>query len=51
MVMNSRINFGGTFTLRDTSMTLNLMGDGAMQLASPRVWGPPGDVDGAIAVL
>ena len=27
------------------------MGYGAMQLAGPQVWGPPDDVDGAIAVL
>jgi pyridoxine 4-dehydrogenase len=27
------------------------MGYGAMQLAGPQVWGPPRDVDGAVAVL
>jgi pyridoxine 4-dehydrogenase len=32
-------------------MTLNRMGYGAMQLAGPGVWGPPRDVDAAIAVL
>jgi aryl-alcohol dehydrogenase-like predicted oxidoreductase len=32
-------------------MTLNRMGYGAMQLAGPQVWGPPRDVDTAIAVL
>jgi aryl-alcohol dehydrogenase-like predicted oxidoreductase len=32
-------------------MTLNRMGYGAMQLAGSGVWGPPRDVDGAIAVL
>lgn len=32
-------------------MTLNRMGYGAMQLAGPGVWGPPRDVDGAVAVL
>ena len=32
-------------------MTVNRMGYGAMQLAGPQVWGPPRDVDGAIAVL
>ena len=41
----------GTFTLSGTSMTLNRMGYGAMQLAGPQVWGPPRDVDAAIAVL
>lgn len=42
---------GGTFTLPGTSLTLNRMGYGAMQLAGKQVWGPPRDVDGAIAVL
>jgi aryl-alcohol dehydrogenase-like predicted oxidoreductase len=32
-------------------MTLNRMGYGAMQLAGPGVWGPPRDIDVAIAVL
>src|SRR5882757_3481769 len=41
----------GSFTLPGTSMTLNRMGYGAMQLAGPGVWGPPKDVDAAIAVL
>jgi aryl-alcohol dehydrogenase-like predicted oxidoreductase len=41
----------GTFTLPGTSMTLKRMGYGAMQLAGPEVWGPPRDVDAAIAVL
>src|SRR6202158_173695 len=44
-------NSGGSFTLPGTSMTLNRMGYGAMQLAGPQVWGPPRDVDGAVAVL
>jgi pyridoxine 4-dehydrogenase len=34
-----------------TSMTVNRLGYGAMQLAGPGVFGPPRDVDGAIAVL
>ena len=42
---------GGSFTLPNTSMTLNRMGYGAMQLAGPQVWGPPRDVDSAVAVL
>jgi pyridoxine 4-dehydrogenase len=42
---------GGSFTLRGTSMTLNRMGYGAMQLAGPQVFGPPRDVKEAIAVL
>jgi len=40
-----------SFTLPGTSMTLNRMGYGAMQLAGPQVWGPPWDVTAAIAVL
>jgi pyridoxine 4-dehydrogenase len=42
---------GGTFTLPATSMTVNRMGYGAMQLAGPQVWGPPRDVEAAVAVL
>ena len=42
---------GGAFTFLNTSMTVNRMGYGAMQLAGPQVWGPPRDVDEAIAVL
>ncbi len=41
----------GSFALPGTSMTLNRMGYGAMQLAGPGVWGPPQDVNTAIAVL
>ena len=44
-------DLAGNFTLPGTSMTLNRMGYGAMQLAGPQVWGPPRDVDAAIAVL
>jgi pyridoxine 4-dehydrogenase len=44
-------SLGGTFTLPGTSMTVNRTGYGAMQLAGPQVWGPPRDVDVAIAVL
>ena len=46
-----RIDLGGSFRLPGTSVTLNRMGYGAMQLAGPGVWGPPRDVDVAIAVL
>lgn len=42
---------GGSFTLPNTSMELKRMGYGAMQLAGPQVWGPPRDVDTAVAVL
>jgi len=49
--MMKRTELGGSFTLVGTSMTLNRMGYGAMQLAGPEVWGPPRDVDVAIALL
>jgi pyridoxine 4-dehydrogenase len=49
--MTKQMDLGGSFMLPGTSMTLNRMGYGAMQLAGPQVWGPPRDIDGAIAVL
>jgi pyridoxine 4-dehydrogenase len=49
--MTTETTLGGSFTLPGTSITLNRMGYGAMQLAGPHVWGPPRDVDEAIAVL
>jgi len=49
--MTIQIDLGGVFTLPNTSMTLNRMGYGAMQLAGPQVFGPPRDLDAAIAVL
>jgi aryl-alcohol dehydrogenase-like predicted oxidoreductase len=46
---------GGQFTFPGTSLTVQRMGYGAMQLAgrdgNKLVWGPPRDVEGAIAVL
>ena len=44
-------NLGGTFTFPGTSITVNRMGYGAMQLAGPHVFGPPKDVNSAMAVL
>jgi pyridoxine 4-dehydrogenase len=49
--MIEQTDLTGSFTLPGTSMTVNRMGYGAMQLAGPGVWGPPRDVNGAIAVL
>jgi aryl-alcohol dehydrogenase-like predicted oxidoreductase len=49
--MLQQVDLGGSFTLPGTSMTVNRMGYGAMQLAGPQVYGPPRDVDAAIAVL
>jgi aryl-alcohol dehydrogenase-like predicted oxidoreductase len=49
--MTKQFELGGTFTFPGTSMTVNRMGYGAMQLAGPQVWGPPRDIDAAVAVL
>src|SRR6202008_2933963 len=44
-------NLTASFTLPRTSLTVNRMGYGAMQLAGPHVFGPPKDMDMAIQVL
>jgi pyridoxine 4-dehydrogenase len=49
--MTKQPNLGGTFTFLNTSITVNRMGYGAMQLAGPHVFGPPRDVNAAVAVL
>jgi pyridoxine 4-dehydrogenase len=53
--MIEQIDLAGGFTLPGTSIAVNRMGYGAMQLAGrdgdKLVWGPPRDVEGAIAVL
>ena len=49
--MTQQMELGGSFTLPGTTMTVNRMGYGAMQLAGPQVFGPPRDRDAAIAVL
>jgi len=49
--MTKQMELGGNFTFPRTSMSVKRMGYGAMQLAGPQVWGPPRDVDVAIAVL
>jgi len=49
--MTAATYLGGNFMLTDTSIRLNRMGYGAMQLAGPQAWGPPRDIDAAIAVL
>jgi pyridoxine 4-dehydrogenase len=51
MKMIEQKDLAGSFILPGNSMTLNRMGYGAMQLAGPGVWGPPRDVNTAIAVL
>jgi aryl-alcohol dehydrogenase-like predicted oxidoreductase len=42
---------GGRFLFSGTSLAVNRMGYGAMQLAGPGVWGPPKDPSAAIAIL
>jgi pyridoxine 4-dehydrogenase len=49
--MTELTDLAGSFTLPGTSLTVNRMGYGAMQLAGPHVFGPPRDSDEAIAVL
>ena len=53
--MIGQIDLTGSFTLPGSAMTVNRMGYGAMQLAgrdgNKLVWGPPRDIDAAIAVL
>jgi aryl-alcohol dehydrogenase-like predicted oxidoreductase len=49
--MTTQTNLGGAFILPGTTMTVNRMGYGAMQLAGPHVWGPPRDLNAALAVL
>jgi pyridoxine 4-dehydrogenase len=49
--MTIETKLGGLFKLSGTSVSLYRMGYGAMQLAGPQVWGPPRDMDAAIAVL
>ena len=49
--MIQQTDLAGSFTLANTSLTVNRMGYGAMQLAGPQVWGPPRDVNGAVSVL
>jgi pyridoxine 4-dehydrogenase len=46
-----RVDLGGSFTLPGSSIKVERMGYGAMQLAGPQVWGPPRDIDAAVAVL
>ena len=49
--MTKQTEPGGSFQLPGTSLMVYRMGYGAMQLAGPQVWGPPRDVNAAIAVL
>jgi pyridoxine 4-dehydrogenase len=53
--MADEVRSAGSFSLPGSSLNVNRMGYGAMQLAgrdgNKLVWGPPPDVEGAIALL
>ena len=49
--MTKETKLGGTLRFPGTSTDVYRMGYGAMQLAGPGVWGPPRDVDAAVAVM
>ena len=49
--MTIQAGFESSFTFPGTPLTVNRMGYGAMQLAGPGVYGPPRDIDMAVAVL
>jgi pyridoxine 4-dehydrogenase len=48
---NNKTKLGGQFTFPSTSLTVQRIGYGAMQLAGPGVWGPPKDPEAAVAIL
>ena len=49
--VTNETKLGGRFTFPGTSLTIQRMGYGAMQLTGPGVWGEPADRGQAIAVL
>jgi pyridoxine 4-dehydrogenase len=49
--MTNPDKLGGRFTFPGTSLSVQRMGYGAMQLSGPYVWGPPRDPEAARAVL
>jgi pyridoxine 4-dehydrogenase len=51
MNKHNEATLGGRFTFPGTSLTVQRIGYGAMQLAGPGVWGPPNDPESAVAVL
>jgi len=51
MNTSSETELGGSFTFPGTSLTVDRMGYGAMQLAGPGVFGPPRNPEAAVAVL
>jgi pyridoxine 4-dehydrogenase len=51
MSKRNEATLGGRFTFPGTSLTVQRIGYGAMQLAGPGVWGLPNDPEGAVTVL
>jgi len=51
MKEHSKAALGGWFTFPGTSLTVERIGYGAMQLAGPGVWGPPKEPESVITVL
>src|SRR3954465_2621447 len=49
--MTKQTNLDGSFAFANSTLTVNRVGYGAMQLAGPQVWGPPRDPDEAVRVL
>jgi len=49
--MSQTATLGGVFRPAGTSLALNRVGYGAMQLTGPMAWGPPRDRPAALAVL
>jgi pyridoxine 4-dehydrogenase len=49
--MSQSVNLGGVFTPAGTSLPLNRIGYGAIQLTGKMAWGPPRDREAALAVL
>jgi pyridoxine 4-dehydrogenase len=49
--MSKSTNLGGAFTPAGTSLALNRMGYGAIQLTGPMAFGPPRDRQAALAVV
>ena len=52
MKTKNSTKLGGQFAFPSTSLTVQRIGYGAMQLAGPRGgWGPPKDPEAAVAIL
>jgi pyridoxine 4-dehydrogenase len=51
MKTKNSTKLGGQFAFPSTSLTVQRIGYGAMQLAGPGVWGPPKDPEAAVAIL